>query len=86
VIDQTSQIDRIKAILGRLGIEVREELLGGTGGGLCNVRGRRMFVLDREADAATRLDRCLAALLAVPEAETIYLPPDLREAIDGRRP
>lgn len=83
--DPTAQIDRIVEVFGRLDVEVRDVSLGGSGGGFCTVRGKRIVLLDRDADEATRLDCCIAALAAVPEAESIYLSPELREAVDRIR-
>lgn len=83
--DATSQIDSIVHLIEQLGIEVRQERLGGSGGGLCRIRGQRVVFVDLDADAATRLDRCVEALAAVPEAAEVYINPDLRERMDRLR-
>jgi hypothetical protein len=69
----------------QLGVEVRQERLGGSGGGLCQIRGRRVVFVDLDADAATRLDHCIAALATVPEAAAVYISPELREWMDNLR-
>lgn len=80
--DISSQLDELADILGRLGVPFRKEHLGGRGGGLCRLRGQSVVFLDLDADPATRLDSCLRALAALPEAERAYLPPHVREGID----
>lgn len=83
--DFTAQLDEFIELCRRLGLEVRKEQLGGTGGGLCSVHGRRVLFIDLDADVATRLDRCLAALATVPEVDSIFITPALRERIDRLR-
>ena len=83
--DTTTQLDSILRLFEQLGVEVRQERLDGGGGGLCWIRGRRVVFVDLDADAATRLDRCLEALAAVPEAAAVYISPELRERMDCLR-
>lgn len=83
--DATAQLDTIVRLFEQLGVEVRQERLGGSGGGLCRIRGRRVVFVDLDADAATRLDHCVAALATVPEAAAVYISPELREWVDKLR-
>jgi len=83
--DATAQLDTIVRLFEQLGVEVRKERLGGSGGGLCRIRGKRVVFVDLDADTATRLDQCVAALAAVPEAATVYISPELREWVDNLR-
>ncbi len=83
--DATTQLDTIVRLFEQLGVEVRQERLGGSGGGLCQIRGRHVVFVDSDADAATRLDRCVAALAAIPEAAAVYINPELREWMDKLR-
>lgn len=83
--DATTQLDTIVRLFEQLGVEVRQERLGGSGGGLCRIRGRRVVFVDLDADAATRLDRGIEALAAVPEAAAVYISPELRERMERLR-
>ena len=83
--DATAQLDTILRLFEQLGVEVRQEQLGGSGGGLCRIRGKRVVFVDLDADAATRLDRSIEALSAVPEAAAVYISPELREWMDRLR-
>ena len=83
--DATAQLDTIVRLFEQLGVEVRQERLGGSGGGLCRIRGKQVVFVDLDADAATRLDRCVEALATVPEAAAVYISPELREWMDNLR-
>jgi hypothetical protein len=83
--DATAQLDTIVRLFEQLGVEIRQERLGGSGGGLCLIRGRRVVFVDLDADAATRLDRSIEALAAIPEAASVYISPELRERMDKLR-
>lgn len=83
--DTTAQFDAVVDLLGRLGVDVRQERLGGTCGGLCEVHGRRVVFVDLDADAATRLEWCVRALASLPELDSIYVTPALRDLIERVR-
>lgn len=85
MLSASSQIDAIAELCTRLGIEFREEALGGDGGGLCAVGKNRVLFVDRDADAPTRLERCLAALAGVHELDAVFVPPVLRDQLDRKR-
>ncbi len=71
----------ILLVCQRMDIEVRLASLGGEGGGLCEVRGRRFLYVDAESDMATRVDRCLHIIAACPDVEQVFIPPSLRQRI-----
>jgi hypothetical protein len=75
-------LDVLMHLFERLGVTVRRETLGGEGGGLCMLRGQRIMFLDTSADEASQIGCCLRALGSIPELESMYIPPALREAID----
>ena len=80
--DATAQLQTVIDVLASLEIEVRQEHLGGDSGGLCKLRGRRVVFVDLDADAATRLERCIEVLRGLSDLNTVYLPPHLRERLD----
>ena len=59
--------------------------MGGGGGGLCRLKGRRVLFVDTAADLATRYDRTLAALAGLEEIDAHYLLPEVRQDIDRQR-
>ena len=80
--DIAGELEAVIDLFGRLGIEVRQECLGGESGGLCAIREKRVVFLDLDADSASRLARCLQVLKSIPELDSVYVPPKLRESID----
>lgn len=82
--EEASLLEVVTELMRRLGVDVRREKLGGDGGNLCRIRGKSILFDDIDADIATRLDRCIAALAEIPEASSIYIPPEIRERIEKR--
>lgn len=74
-------IDAAQAV----GIIIRREPLGGEGGGLCSLRGKRVLFVDTLSDSETRYERTLAALALLPELEARFLRPDVREDLERAR-
>ena len=66
----------------QLGIEVRHAHLGGSAGGLANMKKKRILFIDLDAEAMDQLQQTARALGAVPETQTAYLRPDLRKLLD----
>ncbi|MCK4661149.1 MAG: hypothetical protein KAV82_16635 [Phycisphaerae bacterium] len=79
---QSSQIAQLAHLAQTLGIEVRYAALGGEGGGICEIRGRRVLFIDTAADTATRLQRTARALARLDEIETCFIRPDIRELLE----
>ena len=85
MMDPQTQLESLLDLLIRLGVEVRREKLGGSGGGLCRLRSRRVFFLDLDLDRAGQLEASVAAVAALPEVDRLYLTPALREQVDRVR-
>lgn len=83
--DGAGQLEAAIDLFGRFGVKVRREHLGGAGSCLCEIRGERVMYVDLDADLATQIDGSAAALAQIPEIETTYLPPELRERVDRAR-
>lgn len=77
--DLQTRLDLLLEIARELAIEVRTESLGGEGGGLCVLRGRRVLFVDQLADLETRYEKTAASMSALGELEHRYLPPEVRE-------
>ena len=68
----------------RLGYEVRQDWLGGDGGGHCLVRGRKWLLLDVAQTADEQLDVVAEALRGEIGAARVIRSPELAERLDLR--
>jgi hypothetical protein len=71
----------------RVGVKVRYELLTGESagaGGLCKIRGEWTVIIDRKATASDRVGMLVEALAGF-DVDSIYLPPEIREALVKHR-
>jgi len=78
----TAQIDILLGILERFQIEIRRENLGGSGGGLCEFRGKQVFFFDLQSDDESTLEKCLEAVAGLPDLDTVFLPPEIRDKLE----
>ncbi len=83
--DLRSRLDTLLTLAEELGLTVRREMLGGDGGGLCQLHGQRVLFVDTAADLETRYDRTLAAMASLPEVELRYLPPEVRNDLEDQQ-
>jgi hypothetical protein len=70
-----------------LGVRVRYETMTGEtagGGGLCKLKGQWCVLIDRRTPPAERAALLVEALAGF-DTESIYLPPEVREALAARR-
>jgi hypothetical protein len=68
-----------------LGYEVRQDWLGGDGGGHCLVRGRKLLLLDIAQSTEEQLDIVVEALRGEPEAMRLVRSRELVELLRLRR-
>ncbi|MCP4590759.1 MAG: hypothetical protein GY842_08440 [bacterium] len=83
--NESAQLNQLTHLAEELGLEVRHATLGGKGGGVCTIRGRRVLFIDTTADLATRLECVVCALAGIPEIETRFVRPELRELLGRYR-
>ncbi|MBN1345858.1 MAG: hypothetical protein JXQ73_24420 [Phycisphaerae bacterium] len=79
------RLDVLVEVAESLGIGVRAEPLGGDGGGLCTLRGRRILFLDTSADVETQYERTLNGLAGLKELDDQYILPEVRDDIEAAR-
>ena len=68
----------------RVGFEVRQDWLGGNGGGHCLVRGRRLLLLDVAQSPDEQLDIVADALRGEERVASLKISRTLAERIAGR--
>ncbi len=71
-------------LAARLGYEIRHDWLGGSGGGGCFLKGRRLLLIDLALGTADQLDQVIDALRHDPEAPSLPMPHQLREMLKLR--
>ena len=75
-------LQELLALLKASGVTIRTEPLGGSGGGLCTVRGKPIFFLDTEAPSIVAAVLCAEAVPRVADIEQIYIKPQIRQFIE----
>jgi hypothetical protein len=78
-----SILDELLALLEANGVTIRSEPLGGSGGGLCTIKGQHIFFVDTEAASAISAAMCAEAVSEVVDVEQIYIKPQIRQFIEN---
>ncbi len=72
-------------LAARLGYKVRQEWLGGNGGGACELKGRKILFLDLAQGPAEQFEEVLDTLRREPGAAALPMPHELRELLQLRK-
>lgn len=75
-------MEELLALLEANGVMIRNEPLGGSGGGLCTIKGQRIFFVDTQAPSAIMAVLCAEAVPKVTDIEQIYIKPQVRQFIE----
>ena len=75
-------LEELLALLESNGVTIRNEPLGGSGGGLCTIKGQQIFFVDTQASSAVSAAMCAEALPKVVDIEQIYVKPQVRQFIE----
>jgi len=75
-------LEELLSLLEASGVKIREEPLGGSGGGLCMMKGENLFFKDTQAPASLMAALCAQAIVKVVDIEQIYIKPEVREFIE----
>jgi hypothetical protein len=75
-------LQELLALLEAKGIAIRNEPLGGSGGGLCIIKGERIFFVDTQAPSVNVASMCAEAVSKVVDIEQIYIKPQVRQFIE----
>jgi len=77
-------LDQALDLAGRSGYQIRQEWLGGSGGGGCELHGRKIIFLDLALAPLDQLALVLDALRREPDALALPMPGPLRELLGVR--
>lgn len=81
--DEQRILDELLALLEGSGVEVRREAMGGGAGGLCAVKGQRIFFLDTESASSDSSILCAQAIARLMDIEGVYVRPEVRRFIEN---
>jgi len=81
--DQQQILDELLALLEDNGVELRSEPMGGSGGGLCTIKGKKIFFTDTQATAAEGVHLCALAVAKIIDVDKIYIKPEVRQFIEN---
>jgi len=77
-------LEKAVDLAARLGYTVRQDCFAGSGGGRCELKGRKYLFLDLDLGAEERLEQAADALRHEPAAPALPMPQELRELLrDG---
>jgi len=75
-------LDYFTDLARRVGFEVREEWLDGTGAGACEIRGQRILFVDQSLPPTDRLLQIAHSLRGRAELDVIYVLPEARAILE----
>ncbi len=76
-------LEELLTLLEANGAAIRKEPLGGSGGGLCTVKGQSIFFVDTQAPSAEVAAKCSEAVSKTINIEQIYIKPEVRQFIEN---
>ncbi|UCF17030.1 MAG: hypothetical protein JSW59_06125 [Phycisphaerales bacterium] len=75
-------LEELLALLEANEVTIRNEPLGGSGGGLCTIKGRHILFVDTEAPSIAAAAICAEAIAKVVDIEQIYMKPQVRQFVE----
>jgi hypothetical protein len=69
----------------RLGYQIRQEYLGGIGGGNCELAGKKSIFIDLALNSAEQLDQLVEALQEDPAIYTLPLSDEVARVVQDRK-
>jgi hypothetical protein len=78
-------LQRLMETAERAGYVVRQEWLGGAGGGACEFAGRKWIFIDLALSVVEQLEQITGALQNDPAVQLLAVPQPVGELLDRRR-
>jgi len=76
-------LEELLELLEANDVTIRREPLGGSGGGLCTIKGEQIFFVDIQAPSAESAALCAEAAARVVDIEKIYIRPEVRQFVEN---
>ena len=81
--DCQSITQQLLVLLEEHRVQIRKEAMGGSGGGLCRLKGKNVLMIDQDSSSLETAINCAKAVKSIiPDTGSIYLKPAIREFID----
>ena len=74
--------EELVALLEQYGVEIRREAMGGGGGGLCVIKGKKIFFVDTECPIAEMTAICSRAVNELLDIDSVYIRPQVRQVLE----
>ncbi len=74
-------MEELLALLEANDVTIRNEPLGGSGGGLCTIKGKHILFVDTEAPSIATAAICAESLPKVADIEQLFIKPQVRQFI-----
>ncbi len=75
------KLEYVLEIASKLELDVRAERLGGSGGGLCKLKGKLILFVDIDAEPIRRYETLLSSIMRF-ELDDIYILPEIRSDME----
>ena len=76
-------LEELLSLLEQNSITIRSEPLGGSGGGLCIIKGQSIFFVDTQAQSADTAAIAAEAVSTVLDIDQVYIRPEVRQFIEN---
>ncbi len=76
-------LEELLALLEANNVKIRNEPLGGSGGGLCSIKGEQIFFADTQAVSADTAALCAEAVVKLVDIEKVFIKPQVRQFIEN---
>jgi hypothetical protein len=83
--DDQQILDELLALLEGGGVVIRRDELGGSGGGICEIRGKITFFVDMQAATGEMAAMAAEAVAETLNTEDVYIRPEIRRLIESKQ-
>lgn len=83
--DTQEILDELLALLAQTDAVIRTEALGGGGGGLCELKDKKIFFADSDSSTSETARNCAQAVAKLVDIEEIYIKPEIRRFIEDHK-
>ncbi len=80
--DTRAIIEELVALLELNGVDIRRQAMGGGGGGLCEIKGKKIFFVDTECSIIEMSAICSHAVNELLDIESMYIRPQVRQYLE----